>query len=104
MRPAATFFLSALLVLSACGGTNIAEDASGEDIYLQICARCHAANLTGGLGPALVGDDSPALERSEAFFNQTISAGLGRMPSFGGTLSEIQVQQVTEYILGQQGR
>ena len=94
----------AVALLAAACGSGVEEGASGEDIYVQVCARCHADNLSGGLGPALVGADASSLDKPEAFFTQTVTSGLGRMPSFGGTLSEQQIQRVVDYVLEQQGR
>lgn len=92
---------AASLLVVACG-PGIDEAATGQDIYLQICARCHADNLSGGLGPALVGEDSPTPDRPQTYILQTIRSGLGRMPAFGGTLSDDQIQRVTDYIISQQ--
>ena len=89
----------------ACGGTSVEPDAAGEEIYAAVCARCHADNLTGGLGPALVGPDARSLDRPEEYFVRSVERGIGsRMPSFGGTLTEAQIQRVVDYILSQQGR
>ena len=103
MRSFRSPLVGLVLLLAACG-PGVEPDASGEDIYLQICARCHADNLSGGFGPALVGDDSPSLERPEAYLLQTVRSGLGRMPAFGRTLSDDQIQRVTDFIMDQQGR
>lgn len=91
-----------LLVLTAvaCGGP--APNATGEEIYLQVCARCHGADLSGGLGPAL-GADSAAAGRTEEFLSTTVSEGRGRMPSFSQTLTADQIQRVTEYLRRAQG-
>ena len=97
------WILVAAMLVAACG-PSVEEGASGEEVYVQICARCHAENLSGGLGPPLVGVDSPALEKPEEFLTQTVTSGLGRMPSFGGALSEEQIQRVVAYVLEQQGR
>lgn len=98
-----TWILAVALMLSSCG-PGVDEDASGEEIYLQVCARCHADNMSGGLGPALIGIDSPSLAKPEEFFVQTVTSGLGRMPSFGGTLSDAQIQRVVDYVMDRQGR
>lgn len=83
------------LVVVACGGP--AEDASGEEIYLQVCARCHAPDKSGGLGPAL-GPESEAAERTDDFLIDAITHGRGRMPSFAQTLSESQIRRVVDYL------
>ena len=91
------------MLLTACG-PGVENDATGEEIFLNICARCHADNLSGGFGPALVGDDSPTLDRPEEFLLQTVGSGLGRMPAYGGTLSEEQIQRVVDFVMDKQGR
>ena len=96
-------FVAMALLAAACG-ESVPEGATGQEVYLQVCARCHADNLTGGFGPPLVGADSPSLEKPPEFFEQTVRAGIGRMPSFGGALSDAQIDRLVDYILEQQGR
>ena len=93
-----------VMILGACGGSGVADDATGEEIYVQLCAQCHGRDLTGGTGVALVGEDARSIDKPERYFEQSITAGIGRMPSFRGTLSEEQIQRVTRYIMEQQGR
>lgn len=88
------------LTASACGGP--AEDATGEDIYLQVCARCHGADLGGGVGPAL-GAESGAADRSDEFLVDTVTHGRGRMPSFSQTLTDGQIERVVAYLRAVQG-
>lgn len=88
------------LTASACGGP--AEDATGEDIYLQVCARCHGADLGGGVGPAL-GAESGAADRSDEFLVDTVTHGRGRMPSFSQTLTDGQIERVVAYLRTVQG-
>ena len=91
-----------LLVLTACG-SSVDADASGPDVYASVCARCHGINLEGGSGPPL-GAGAPSAAQPEAYFIQSVSRGMGRMPSFGGTLSDDQIGRVVAFILEQQGR
>ncbi len=103
-RLVGSFLIIVLAVLlNACGGRGVAEDATGEEIYVQLCARCHGSDLTGGTGVGLVGDDARSIDKPERYFVQSISAGVGRMPSFRGTLTEDQILRVTRYIIEQQG-
>ena len=85
-----------LMVLTACVGAP-APDATGTEIFEQVCSRCHGANLGGGVGPAL-GPDSEAAGQPDEFLIQTITNGRGRMPSFAQTLTEDQVLRVVEYL------
>ncbi len=88
--------LAFVVFAGACTGVP-AEDATGEEIYLQLCARCHAPDLSGGLGPAL-GPGSAAASRPDDFLRIAITRGRGRMPAFGGVLSDEQVERVIGYL------
>lgn len=74
-----------------------APDATGEEIFQQVCARCHGAAMTGGIGPAL-GPGSDASDQPDDFLAETITNGRGRMPSFSLTLSDEQIARVVAYI------
>lgn len=86
--------------LSACV-EQPAPDAGGEQIYVEVCARCHGVDLGGGAGPALDAG-SEAADRSDEFYRSSIVNGRGRMPSFAQTLSDDQVDRVIEYIRREQ--
>jgi len=100
VRARLALFLVLSLFAASCTGVP-AEDATGEEIYLQLCARCHAPDLSGGLGPAL-GPGSVSAERPDAFLRLAITRGRGRMPGFGGVLSDEQVERVIAYLREQQ--
>jgi mono/diheme cytochrome c family protein len=87
----------AALVLSACSVGGPPEDASGEEIYTELCARCHGADLSGGVGPAL-GPGSNAAAETDEFLVFTIENGRGRMPSFSSSLNEEQVDRLVAYM------
>ena len=89
----------ALLLLAACGGP--AADASGEEIYDQVCARCHGNDLGGRVGPAL-GPDSDAASAPDEYLYTTITRGRGSMPSFSRTLDEGQIDRVVSYVRSRQ--
>jgi len=89
-----------LLILPACGGRPDA-DATGEEIYRQVCSNCHGDDLAGGVGPA-IGAGSNAASQDDDFLLLTITRGRGRMPSFSATLSDDQISRVIEYLRAQQ--
>ncbi|MCX6953021.1 MAG: cytochrome c [Verrucomicrobia bacterium] len=68
-------------------------------IVTLLCANCHGSTLTGGAGPSLVdsywnhGNTSENIARS-------IRSGwpLSRMPPFGRTLSEAEIDRLVAYI------
>jgi mono/diheme cytochrome c family protein len=78
-------------------------DASGDLVYKQVCARCHGADLEGGLGPAL-GEGSNSEEQDDEFLRLTITDGRGRMPSFSSTLTEEQIERVIDFIRKEQNQ
>jgi len=78
-----------------------APNATGAEIYAQLCTSCHGDDLSGGLGPAL-GLGSNAADQDDAFLELTSSRGRGRMPSFGGTLSDGQLDRLVDYLRDEQ--
>ena len=96
--------MAALAVaVAGCSLGRPPEDATGEEIYIQLCARCHAADLSGGLGPPLGPGSQSAIE-GEEFMVFSIRNGRGRMPSFSSTLSDDQIDRLVQYILEVQDR
>lgn len=85
-----------LAMLPSCVGRP-PQDATGEEIYLQVCANCHGAAMEGGLGPAL-GPGTNAAEQPDDFLVATITQGRGRMPSFATTLTGDQVDRLIDFL------
>lgn len=90
------------IVFAACGA-EVAPDASGAEIYEQVCARCHGSDLSGGLGPAL-GAGTAAAEQTDEAYVQTITRGRGRMPAFGSSLTDAQIELVIDFLREEQAR
>ena len=63
--------------------------------FRNICSFCHADyGRKAGRGPQLM--DSP---RSDEFLFDRIKHGVtGRMPGFGGTFSDAQINQIVRFI------
>lgn len=94
--------LLALIAMLAAGCIGRPEsDASGEEIYLQLCSNCHGEDLGGRVGPAL-GPGSNAAEQPDEFLRVTVVEGRGRMPSFASTLDEGQVERLIDYLREEQ--
>lgn len=92
--------LGALLLLTACVGRP-AADASGEEIFAQLCAQCHGVDLEGGLGPA-VGAGSQAASEPDEFIRIAVRGGLGRMPSMKNALTSEQLELLIAFIRSEQ--
>jgi mono/diheme cytochrome c family protein len=89
-----------LLLITACADPPPPE-ASGEEIYRQVCANCHGIDLNGGVGPA-VGAGSNSAAQDDDFLVLTITRGRGPMPSFESTLSDEQIARVVDYLRAEQ--
>lgn len=94
--------LAVCLVVSACSLGGPPDDATGEEIYAELCTSCHGSDMSGGVGPAL-GPGSNAADETDEFLEFTIVNGRGRMPSFESTLNEEQVERLVGYIREVQG-
>jgi cytochrome c oxidase cbb3-type subunit III len=73
--------------------------AAGKTVYDTNCAACHAADLTGGIGPSLVDDEWVHGRENIA---DTITDGVLEkgMPAWGTILGPTKVAQVAAYIDG----
>lgn len=89
------------LVAAGCTGRP-PQDATGEEIYLQLCSNCHGDDLEGRIGPAL-GSGSTAADHPDTFFEATILDGRGRMPSFRTSLDDDQLVRLIAYLREVQG-
>lgn len=90
------------LVAAGCTGRP-PKDATGEEIYLQLCSNCHGDDLEGRIGPAL-GSGSTAADHPDTFFEATILDGRGRMPSFRTSLDDDQLVRLIAYLREVQGQ
>lgn len=91
-----------LVALLLAGCVSVSEDATGAEIYSALCARCHGSDLEGGVGPRLGGFDASSATESDEYLVTTITRGKGRMPSFGASLSDAQIERVVAYVREQQ--
>ena len=75
------------------------DAAAGKDIFVNVagCGSCHTladAGTTGAVGPNL--DDA---QPDHDLVVDRVTNGAGVMPSFQGTLSEQQIQDVAAYVV-----
>ena len=89
-----------LVVLAACSSPPPA-DATGPDLFNQLCSTCHGAGLEGQVGPPL-GPGSPSASLPDDYLVTSIRRGIGTMPSFDH-LSDTQISRLVSYIREVQG-
>ncbi len=72
-----------------------AGTVSAEAVYSTSCITCHAADLSGGMGPELqkVGSRMTADE-----IGNRIANGGGGMPAFKGNLTDDQINALTQWL------
>lgn len=85
----------------ADSGNGDAVAADAEAIYAQSCVGCHAADLTGNLGPN--SDISAVGSRlSEEEIRNVISNGRGGMPAFQNQLSAEEIDALSAWLAAKQ--
>jgi mono/diheme cytochrome c family protein/DNA-binding beta-propeller fold protein YncE len=86
---------SALLLATTAASAQSPNPAA---LYQQHCATCHAANRSGGMGPALLPGNLERLRKPEAL--RVIGEGrIGtQMPAFNAILSKEEVAALGEWI------
>ena len=75
------------------------QATDGQVVFTQNCAACHGNDLTGGVGPALIGQDfsSAGSKNTVGSVFKFLSA---QMPDGnGGSLSHAQYENVMAFIL-----
>ncbi|MFC5650314.1 c-type cytochrome [Paenibacillus solisilvae] len=74
---------------------NTTNAANAEATYKAQCVGCHAADLSGGVGPNLqkIGGSLTAEQISTQIHN-----GGGGMPAYKGTLSEDEITALTNWL------
>ena len=70
---------------------------AGASIYATRCASCHAADGSGGFGPALGGGIAAQRFPDPADQIAVVTNGRGSMPSFSDSLTPEQIAAVVEY-------
>lgn len=70
-----------------------ADTVDGSTVFSANCSSCHGATGTGGnVGPSLTSSTDPnAVERQ-------VREGGGGMPAFEGSLSDEEIEAVTEHV------
>jgi mono/diheme cytochrome c family protein len=108
----ATYILS--VQTGEIGEAEAFAGASGEDVFGANCARCHAEDGSGYVGPQLLNvferygwdpDDEGSLEDARAVVRNTIEngrfvPGQADMPPFGATLTDDAIDRLVDHIEG----
>ncbi|SFB53932.1 cytochrome c551 [Cohnella sp. OV330] len=81
-------------------GTTTASGEGAETIYKAQCIACHAADLSGGVGPNLT-DVGARLSTDE--ISTRIHNGGGGMPAFKGTLTDDQINTLVNWLSTKKG-
>lgn len=84
-----------LIVIAGCSSPP-PPDVTGPELFNQLCATCHGAQLEGKTGPPL-GQYSPSSTLPDEYLVTSIRRGIGTMPSFDH-LSDDQVERLVSYI------
>src|SRR3954447_11593140 len=95
------WLLAALAASLTCGALASAQTTQGEDkfdvsqLFATTCGFCHSdGGRAAGRGPQLM--NSP---RDDNFLRDRIKNGKsGAMPAFGTSFTDVQVDQIIEYI------
>ncbi|MBD2870638.1 c-type cytochrome [Paenibacillus arenilitoris] len=78
-------------------GGDAVNAAEAESLYAQNCVSCHAADLSGGMGPDL---QHVGAEMSVEEIHAQISNGGNGMPAYKGQLPEEQIAALSEWLAG----
>jgi mono/diheme cytochrome c family protein len=86
------------LALAGAGCGESLEGKFGDELFRAGCARCHADDGSGGIGPAIGRPDSDAaLVLTDEQIRGSIRVGPGRMPSFD-RLTEEQLDSLVDHV------
>jgi len=94
---------SAFFSLSACGlvsvDAQIPINENGKKLFLEMCASCHGADMSGGMAPSMA-DDVWNYGGTDAEILKVISEGIDSvgMPGFGDDLSETDQKDILAFI------
>ncbi|MBK5223816.1 MAG: cytochrome c [Acidimicrobiia bacterium] len=109
-RRLAVVALAAVLALGGCSqgdspevpeGANGQVDAvlaEGREVWSSTCAKCHGADGGGGSGVKLADGRAEELHPQVESMIEVVTEGKGAMPSFGGSLSDEEIEAVVRYV------
>jgi cytochrome c oxidase cbb3-type subunit 3 len=77
--------------------------AAGEAVFTTTCVSCHAADMTGGIGPNLIDAEWRYGNTERAVVESITSGRPAGMPPWGPALGAEKVAQVAAYVLHKAG-
>lgn len=84
----------------AASPTGANSNVDAQAVYKKNCIGCHAADLSGGVGPKL-SDVGGRLSADE--IGTVVTNGRGGMPSFKATLSQDEINSIAQWLSTQKG-
>ncbi len=88
--------LALVVTLATACSSAPAPDATGAELYSDLCSACHGTQLEGKVGPAL-GPGAVSAALPDDYLANSIRRGIGTMPSFDH-LSDDQVARLIAHI------
>jgi cytochrome c6 len=92
-----------LVLLTAVASQANAQASSAKDLFVGKCAGCHSADGSASTSvgkslkvPSFLSSDVQNL--SDTDLKAMIVKGKGRMPTYGGKLSDAQIDQMIVYV------
>jgi len=103
MRYVALLLVLGLLLLAGCGGNGDDEgQANGEMVFSDAgCAGCHTLAAAGASGD--VGPDLDELQPDADRVEEQVRSGGGGMPAFEDTLSDAEIDAVSQFVADSAG-
>ena len=91
---------AAMIVLAATIAAPAFAQSAGADTYKAKCQMCHGPDGTASTptGKAMKVPSFKDSKASEADMIATTKDGKGKMPAYGGKLSDAQIKDVVSYI------
>jgi cytochrome c551 len=117
-RHIVVMIMTLAMVLTACGGGSASDDGSsvdvdalelsdagsaGKTLFTAKCSTCHRGDLSGGTGPSL-GPDSAASSKPTSELRAKIVGGGEGMPTWGGLLTDGEIDGLVAFLSEAQGR
>jgi cytochrome c6 len=101
MRQLKRFLINCLLLLNLKQNVHAKELETGEVLFLQNCSVCHRGGNNIIIPEKNLRKETlqaNGMDQLEAIIYQ-ITNGKNGMPAFGGRLSEMQIEKISNYVL-----